>query len=162
MAGGRGIAFRVATITPAPVARLDNFPPNAKTPLERGVFVSLTQTEQRNHLRFTAPPFVILYVLEQVSHNAVLPMPETECFHTRSFQISPHGTSITGPPIGDCLQGNVSSADRLALRLRQFGRLRPCQLITHGYFCLLRSQRLTALIIFDHHLDLRRSPHNRS
>jgi hypothetical protein len=162
MAGGRGIAFRVAAIAPAPVARLDNFPSNAKTPLERGVFVSLTQTEQRNHLWFTAPPFVILDVLEQVSHDAVLPMPETECFHTRRLQISPHGTSITGPPIGNRLQGSVSSADRLVLRLRRFRRLGPCQLITHGYFSLLRSQRLAALIVFNRHLDLRRSPHNRS
>jgi hypothetical protein len=67
----------------------------------------------------------------------VLSMPETECFHTRGLQISPHGTSITGPVIGNCLQGNVSSADRAALGLRRFGRLGPCQLITHGYFDLL-------------------------
>ena len=141
MAGGRGIAFRVAAIAPAPVARVDNFPSNAKTPLERGVFVSLTQTEQRNHLRFTAPPFVILYVLEQVSHNAVLPMPETECFHTRSLQISPHGASITGPAIGNRLEGNVFSADGAALGFRRFGRLGPCQLNAHDVLAFFGNKR---------------------
>ena len=123
MAGGRGIAFRVAAIAPASVARADNFSSNAKTPLECGVFVSLTQAEQRNHLRFTAPPFVILDILEQVSHDAVLSMPKTECFHTRSLQISPHGTSITGPPIGNRLQGNVSSAGHNLHHVRSGERL---------------------------------------
>jgi hypothetical protein len=41
--------------------------------------------QNKFHLWFTAPPFVIFNVLEQISHDAVLPMPKTECFHTRSL-----------------------------------------------------------------------------
>jgi hypothetical protein len=41
MAGGRGIAFRFAAIAPTPSVHAVRFSPNAKTPLERGVFVSL-------------------------------------------------------------------------------------------------------------------------
>jgi hypothetical protein len=80
-------------------------PQYAQTPLHGGVCASLTQTE--GFLRFATPPFVILDVPEQVAHDAVLPMPKTERFDTRGFQVPAHGASITRPAIRQNLERDV-------------------------------------------------------
>jgi hypothetical protein len=64
------------------------------------------------YLWFTAPPFIIFNVLEQVSHDAVLAMPETERLDASGLQIAADGAPVARPAIRDGFEGHIFSTRR--------------------------------------------------